>query len=520
MIPYLATLFGFTALSYFTLKNKWLSLITFGTFSFVSIIIMGQVEIFCILFIMLSMATLLKAFSEKNHILLSFISAAFLGISAQFVPFGALLLPIFLLFIWQLLENKNYSFLQIIIYEGLSILIFLVSFIIFWLPKISLLSSIKSNGESQILFNLQISPINLPPYHTISIWLLGYLLIIYILIIDMRKNGKNILNGPKYFSFYCFAIFAWFFTTVYTNPQWWLLLLPPILYLLDNFRNWLNYLFTIVLLSLFIFYPMMFVNNVDLTLVNYLPTITLTQNASTILITFIITLLVVWIIELKQELNGGGIAPITMDIKDDTKSIDKEFIMNVASPLLIMVVPFVLCFIIGYSAISLLGCETNGGIYANQPIGQIYGTYTAGQTFISQYNGLNGVEVFMATYGHNTAGSDLIFHLRSSPDSVDIRTVTVNGTMISDNTYYSFNFAPIPDSINKQYYFSIESPGADQSDPVTIWSSSNDVYTDGTAYYNGQPQNDDLAFRMHYKPTIRDILSFIGKKYPELTIGG
>ncbi len=135
------------------------------------------------------------------------------------------------------------------------------------------------------------------------------------------------------------------------------------------------------------------------------------------------------------------------------------------------------------------------------------------ESFISEVNGLNSVEVYMATYGHQNL-KDVIFHLKSSPSSGDIATVKINASDISDNSNIDFKFPRIPDSRGKQYYFIIEAPGADPNDSITAWYSDSDTYASGTAYYNQKPQNGDLAFKTHYKPAISDLLSFIGNRYP------
>ena len=58
MIPILAALFLLVGIAYKELRNKWLALICFGPITFVAVIIMGQIDVVCVLFIFVSMILL------------------------------------------------------------------------------------------------------------------------------------------------------------------------------------------------------------------------------------------------------------------------------------------------------------------------------------------------------------------------------------------------------------------------------------------------------------------------------
>ena len=270
IIPFLLILLFFVIVSYITIKNKWLTFICFGTFPFISIIIMGQIDIWGTFWIYLAIILALKALETENNLKYIFSYTLALGLSMQIKPFGGLLLPVFLIFFWMLLQKKSYT--QVREYG----LIFLVSleFIVisFWSLIIwPQFNAGMSNGEFMDLFKLQLAPIQLPTYHIMSIWLLGYLIILYDLSVNIQSSNKQQLS--KIFIFYIFAVIALLFISVYSNPQWWVLLVPPLLLVLDNFKYRFNYVFYIAISVLFLFFTLQFMNNIDITLKYYMPII-------------------------------------------------------------------------------------------------------------------------------------------------------------------------------------------------------------------------------------------------------
>lgn len=138
----------------------------------------------------------------------------------------------------------------------------------------------------------------------------------------------------------------------------------------------------------------------------------------------------------------------------------------------------------------------------SQPVGEIYGSHTVGQTFVSHEARLSGVDVLLATYARENT-QPLIFHLRESPSNADdIVTITVDAVAIKDNTYHQFSFSPLPDSRDKPYYFLLESPQSVPGNAITIWHSPYDADAEGELYINGQNQEGDLAFRTYYDYTL------------------
>jgi len=148
-------------------------------------------------------------------------------------------------------------------------------------------------------------------------------------------------------------------------------------------------------------------------------------------------------------------------------------------------------------------CEVGDAIVsqgaATQPIGEILGNKTIGQTFLAPYSNLSDVEIQLATYIRvNT--HEVIFHLRSVPSSsTDLYTIKLPADKIADNSFHRFSFDPITDSKGRLFYFFIESPNSTSGNAITIWYNKEDAYKDGQAYENGLPLAGDLAFRAHFK---------------------
>jgi hypothetical protein len=192
MIPFLLILLFFVVISYFTLKNKWLTFICFGTFSFISIIIMGQVDIWGAFWIYVAIILALKSLETEDNLKYIFSSVFALGLSMQLKPFGGLIFPVFFVFFWILLQKKPYAqFIKCNILFLATLEFIFISFLswIIW-P----LYRSPPSGEAMWVFNLQLAPVQLPPNHIILIWLFGYILILYDLWANSQAGDIKHLN--------------------------------------------------------------------------------------------------------------------------------------------------------------------------------------------------------------------------------------------------------------------------------------------------------------------------------------
>jgi hypothetical protein len=138
-----------------------------------------------------------------------------------------------------------------------------------------------------------------------------------------------------------------------------------------------------------------------------------------------------------------------------------------------------------------------------------------GQTFVSRYPGLSGLEVRVNPQylRGREAGATLLMHLRAAPgDGPDLATATLHVTGdVEESQYQRFTFPALPDSRDKTYYVELESPDATPDNaPALLWwiqfdpNLPTDTYAGGTAYLDGQPQQSDLAFGLTYSPSPLD----------------
>ncbi len=113
------------------------------------------------------------------------------------------------------------------------------------------------------------------------------------------------------------------------------------LFVLDRFKDKVHYLFCLVLSTLFIFYPMMWVDNIDRYIGDYLPIIPISGNPATILFTLIAAILILWIIELVYDMRSD-----TGDTNDNTDPVWTKRIEK-WGPIVILIAPFVVAMMAG-----------------------------------------------------------------------------------------------------------------------------------------------------------------------------
>ncbi len=501
MVPNLACLFLFAGTAYLTLKNKWLSLLVFGTLTFISVAVLGQIDLFTAFFIYLSMYVLLRASGSGRYLPLIILSFLLLGVSTQFKIYSGILLPVYGIYALAILRGRKVPGLKAYAAVAVAGLAFIAMFIAPWIPFLKWFGTTSMIGESNWALSLQVSPLGLPPYHNIAIWLLGYAILLYAFFRDALRADKAPGDGRR-FIFYSFAVTAWFFVAVYTHPSWWIFLLSPILFVMDNFKSRLNYVFCLAFMTLYVFFTMMWVNNTIYVLRCYMPVFLVTGDYATILITAILALLVVWAMEAREELRAtgpeAGPAPRGGPPRSDR-----------ALALAALVGPFLIVFLVVCAFIFVAGMVGPYNLQADRSMGGIYGNNTVGQTFFSPYNGLLEVETILnVSYDHYDAG-DIIFHLRDASSPEDLVTAKIDADDLIKGPPVAVFFPPIADSKDKLYLFYFESPNSTPGNAPAIYSSARDYYPGGTAYVDQEPVNGDLVFKTHYKPGLDSFLPFL-----------
>jgi hypothetical protein len=248
MIPILAALFLFVGIAYKELRNKWLVLICFGPITFVSVIMMGQIDVVCVLFIFASMILLQRALKAEKYFSLLLLSYLALGVSMQFKTYGGLLLPVYVIYTLALVRTTELNISKSLLILASCLATLLVATFIVWLPYLGWFSAIMLHGESNFLLT------NPSPLFQVSIWLPGYVIILCYTAVRVLRKPLMSLRDDRYFVFDTFVIVAWFFIAVTTFHQWWMFLLPPALLVLDSFRSKYGLVFCIMILFMYLFY--------------------------------------------------------------------------------------------------------------------------------------------------------------------------------------------------------------------------------------------------------------------------
>lgn len=261
--------------------------------TFVSVIVMGQVDIFSVFFLYLALISSLKGYKmgKSNFHILSFI---FLGISTWFKPYTLMLTPFLLFFELSSTQNLRKKFGLAIGSTVILFSIFMFPWVFYWseLERTFLSHSVITSESVWILKMQIVSPVK--QTHAVSIWLFGYLYLVY-------SAFRSFIDGTfkeSTFRFYVFATVCWFFATSYTHPQWHLFLIPPMAIILDRFPTRLNFCLVIVYQIIFYIYSMRY--STWEILKYYLPSTLIAGDVSVIICTMLSFLLIIWILETKK----------------------------------------------------------------------------------------------------------------------------------------------------------------------------------------------------------------------------
>lgn len=169
--------------------------------------------------------------------------------------------------------------------------------------------------------------------------------------------------------------------------------------------------------------------------------------------------------------------------------------------------------LIALSGVVLLGVLGGAGLYrtvdavyvehpyVSTVVGELVATTSVGQTFVAEYSGLCGVELYLATYARPNTGP-LIFRLRNPSSATDLVTVVLDIAQIKDQTYQAFEFAPLDNLPGQSLYFFLEAPQSTPGNAITVGGVTGDLYDKGEAVLQGIMGSEirDLAFRVKFCP--------------------
>jgi len=312
MIPILTALFLLAEIAYKELHNKWVALICFGPITFVAVVIMGQIDVVCALFIFISLILIQRALHTEKVLFCLLLGYLALGVSMQFKTYGGLLLPAYMIYTLALVRDRKIDRSKSLVTLVLCLATFLVAMFIVWAPYPGWFNTIILQGPSNNLLQhpslvFQAFQAHLPaPLKSAPIWLLGYVVILCYMAARVLGNPKKYFQDDRYFIFYNFTIIAWFFIAVFTHPQWWMFLVPAALLTLDNFKNKAGTIACIFILIAYPLYPMYWGAIVAVFTSYHIPAAVLTGTPSTLVSAVLAGLLVFWIFASKRELDHTG----------------------------------------------------------------------------------------------------------------------------------------------------------------------------------------------------------------------
>lgn len=133
---------------------------------------------------------------------------------------------------------------------------------------------------------------------------------------------------------------------------------------------------------------------------------------------------------------------------------------------LLFVVPAILAF-----GIKLIPGEVQSGYNSNQRL-SIYRDRAVSQKFISQTANLSAIGTSIRNPNLKNK-KDIILTLFDE-SMKKIRTSVINGQNIEDGDFVKFVFDPLPDSKDKTYIFTLESPDAGPGETIEIFYIEND----------------------------------------------
>jgi len=145
---------------------------------------------------------------------------------------------------------------------------------------------------------------------------------------------------------------------------------------------------------------------------------------------------------------------------------------------------------------------------------QIMGDRLVSQSFVAAQDHMDRIELFLLTYGRKNT-HDVNLRLLEVEDDIhplqgiDVFHTTFNAATVSDQTWHTFTFPPIPDSAGKTYLISLDSPNSVDGDAITVGGIERNSYLPGTAYFDSAPVVADMAFRSCYQMTIMERLQVL-----------
>lgn len=138
---------------------------------------------------------------------------------------------------------------------------------------------------------------------------------------------------------------------------------------------------------------------------------------------------------------------------------------------------------------------------------QIWGERIVSQSFVAPHHHLNRIDIFFQTYRRRNISDVTLRLLEVSPGSdnplqgTELFSISFNASELSNESWRTFIFPPIPDSAGKTYLISLQSPHSRDGNAITVGGVQQDLYPAGNAFLGPSPVEADITFRTCYQVT-------------------
>jgi hypothetical protein len=192
-----------------------------------------------------------------------------------------------------------------------------------------------------------------------------------------------------------------------------------------------------------------------------------------------------------------------------SQSVSRDGLRNLAMRLIGVCVAIALA--VGVLLVSWRQVATTHQIINNTPAGELVAGRRFGQTFRAPFSGLYRVDVVLATYRRQNRGP-VIFHIAEGVGRPEIAAIEIDAAQIQDNAPQRFVFEPVPDSVDREFYFYLEAPDAEKGNAITVWQTDFDSYPSGQAYIDNQPTEGDLRFVAYYRSSPQEVWGILSER--------
>lgn len=130
-------------------------------------------------------------------------------------------------------------------------------------------------------------------------------------------------------------------------------------------------------------------------------------------------------------------------------------------------------------------------------IGELESGHEIIQTMYSEHANFTGVSLLLANFGRENT-CDVRFQIIDHETKTIIKEVQHSCSLISNDSYYTMFFDPIPDSTGKQYDVIVHLDNASIGNSITTYLTSSYIPGQTHLYHNGAEIQQSLVYQVYY----------------------